>query len=275
VRTCRNCGLPIASATDPIRGVSAGHVDMPSAQRSGLSATVGLVLVVGLLLVAGTLAVSGGGILSTGGRLGVNPAQSASPDPAASGEPTTVVGPITPGASGDPGTDGSAAAIGTSFAFTCDEGAIKDASRGKWLLERFTAGNRAEDGYDRVTFTLVRTGKKKAANATTVKMEWMTPSEAKSTYGAPRRVQGDNAIVLTFDGPVGINVNQTLDQLHLEPEGVDQIRSIQSFEGNDGKTHAVIGLRGDSCARMSVKGKAWNKKSPQKNAQIWLEIERF
>jgi hypothetical protein len=248
---------------------------MPSAQRSGLSATVGLVLVVGLLLVAGTLAVSGGGILSTGGRLGVNPAQSASPDPAASGEPTTVVGPITPGASGDPGTDGGATAIGTSFAFTCDEGAIKDVSRGKWFLDGFVAGARDEEGYDRVTFTLARTAKKKAANATIVSMEWMKPSDAKSTYGAPQRVQGDRALVLTFDGPVDLDVNQTLDQLHLEPAGVGQIRNIQTFEGNDGKVHAVIGLRGDSCARMSVKSKAWNKKSPQKNALVYLDIERF
>jgi len=68
-RVCRNCGLPIASAGDPLRGVKPGRVDLPSAQRSGLSATVGLALVVGLLLVGGTLAVSGGGILNSGGRL--------------------------------------------------------------------------------------------------------------------------------------------------------------------------------------------------------------
>ena len=72
VRTCRNCGLPIAGTDDPVRGVAPGRVAMPSTQRSGVSALVGLALVVGLLLVAGTLAVSGGGILSSGGRLGVD-----------------------------------------------------------------------------------------------------------------------------------------------------------------------------------------------------------
>ena len=84
---CRNCGLPIASDSDPLRGVSAGHVDILRAQRSGVSATVGLVLVVGLLLVGGTLAVSGGGILNCGGRLGVEPIECPSPNPVASEEP--------------------------------------------------------------------------------------------------------------------------------------------------------------------------------------------
>jgi hypothetical protein len=248
---------------------------MPSAQRSGLSATVGLALVVGLLLVAGTLAVSGGGILSTGGRLGVDASQSPSPDPAsleaANGD--TVIGPV---ASGDPGTDeGGATGAVTSFAFTCDEGTITDLSRGKWFLDEFVAGSREEAGYDRVTFRLARTGKKKASDGTSVKMEWMTPSEAKSTYGAPRRVQGDRAIVVTFDGPVKLDANQTIDQLFLEPAGVEQVRNIQTFDGKDGQIHAVLGLRGENCARLSVNRKAWNKKTPQKNANILLDIERF
>jgi hypothetical protein len=246
---------------------------MPSAQRSGLSATVGLVLVIGLLLVAGTLAVSGGGILSTGGRLGVNPVQSASPDPLASGGPPNVDNVITPRASGDPGTDGSTAAIGTSFDYTCDDAAIKDLSRGKWNLSPFVAGTR--DGFDRITWKMTRASKKRAKNSTQVTMRWMEPREAQSSLGTPRRVQGDRAIVITFDGPVDITVNQSLDQLLLERENVDQIRNIQMFEGEDGTVHVVIGLRGDSCARMSVRGKAWDKKSTTKTAQVYLDIERF
>ena len=86
-RVCRNCGLPIASTADPLRGVKPGHVDLPTAQRSGLSGMVGLAMVIGLLLVGGTLAVSGGGILNSGGRLGVTPGSSASPAAAATGLP--------------------------------------------------------------------------------------------------------------------------------------------------------------------------------------------
>jgi hypothetical protein len=246
---------------------------MPSAQRSGLSATIGLVLVVGLLLVGGTLAVSGGGILNTGGRLGVDPVASATPDPGTSEETSSGNGVVSPVASGDPSSGGTAAV--TSFPFTCAEGSITDLSRGKWFLDEFVAGSREADGYDRITFKLARTGKKKATSGTGVTMQWMTPSEAKSTYGAPRRVQGERAIVVTFDGPVRIGIDQTIDQLFLEPAGVEQIRNIQTFDGTDGKVHAVIGVRGDACARMSVKSKAWNKKSPQKNAQIVLDVERF
>lgn len=246
---------------------------MPSAQRSGLSATIGLALVVGLLLVAGTLAVSGGGILSTGGRLGVD-AASPSPEPASDGR-SDGDGTVTPIASSDPGTDGGSTGAVTSFEFTCDEGTITDLSRGKWFLDEFVAGSREEGGYDRVTFRLARTGKKKAKDGTSVKMEWMSPSEAKSTYGVPRRVQGERALVITFDGPVKIDANQTIDQLFLEPAGVTQVRNIQTFDGNEGQVHAVLGLRGESCARLSVNRKAWNKKTPQRNANVLLDIERF
>ena len=96
-RVCRNCGLPIASTADPLRGVKAGHVDLPTAQRSGLSGMVGLAMVIGLLLVGGTLAVSGGGILNSGGRLGVDPVASTSPGVASSSAPRDDgAGPDTP-----------------------------------------------------------------------------------------------------------------------------------------------------------------------------------
>jgi hypothetical protein len=233
---------------------------------------VGLVLVVGLLLVAGTLAVSGGGILNSGGRLGVNPVESTAPGPAANGDP--VDGPIVT-APPDEGTETGSEPndnLRTSFDYTCDADAIADLSRGKWLLTPFTAGSRPADGYDQVTFSLTRQGKK-AKNAVIGMMEWMDPNEARSRYGAPTKIQGSRALVITFDGQVDINVNQTIDSLLLERESVNQIRNIQMFEGSDGKAHAAIGLRGDACARMEAKN--WSKKSKAKKAKVLLQVERF
>jgi hypothetical protein len=271
---CRNCGLPIASATDPVRGVVPGRVDMPSAHRSGLSATVGLALVVGLLLVAGTLAVSGGGILSTGGRLGVDAAESLPAVPAGSGSPIDDATVTVPG-NDDAGelTGPPEAQIGTKLGYTCEAGAIKDLGRGKWFMSLFRAGSRIDDGYDQVAFELTREGSGKAKQATTVRLAWMDPAEARDKYGAPSKVQGSRALVLTFDGPVGISVNQAVDSLQLERESVDQAKNIQMFQGSDDKVHAIVGLKSESCARLE--GKGWGKKSKGKDSKVLLQIERM
>jgi len=279
-RVCRNCGLPIASSSDPLRGVSPGHVDMPSTQRSGLSATVGLGLVVGLLLVAGTLAVSGGGILTSGGRLGVGPAETASAEPAADGAA------VVDGPGADTAADGTdvndensrtgdsstISGLGTSFEYTCEDDAIRDFSKTKWFLSQFKAGERLKDeeSFDRITWEMSR--KANAKKGATVTMEWTTPKEARTDYGASL-VSGRRALVVTFDGPVDITAGQKIDELLLEPEGVEQIRTIDMLEGEDGKVRTVIGLRGDSCVRMSALG--WKKKSKGKNAKIYLDVEKF
>ncbi len=276
-RVCRNCGLPIASTADPLRGVKAGHVDLPTAQRSGLSGMVGLAMVIGLLLVGGTLAVSGGGILNSGGRLGVDPVASTSPGVASSSAPRDDgAGPDTPPDAVDPSgpdTGGvTAAGAATSFDFTCENGAITDLGASKWLLSRYTAGVREDEAgdYERITWEMSKRGTAKAG--TTAVMEWTTPKEARSTYGATL-VTGERAIVVTFDGPVDATVGQQIDQLQLEPEGIEQIRTIDMFEGEDGKVRTVIGIRGDSCARMSSVG--WSKKGKVKNAKVYLDVERF
>ncbi len=274
-RVCRNCGLPIASATDPLRGVAPGRVDMPSTRRSGLSATIGLLLVVGLLLVGGSLAASGGGILGSGGRLGAGGDASPTPVPQSSGAPGGGQVVIA-GSEGDPqGPEPTIKATGTSFGYTCDDGAIKDVTRLKWLLSEVQAGTRVgEDGaFDEIYWSLARQSKTRSKKGTTVSMEWSTPKEVQQQYGVPR-VQGDRALLITFDGPVSITANQTIEAGQLEAEGIDQIKKIQLFEGADGKVRTAIGLRTESCARMEAKG--WgSKKDKPANSRIVLDIENF
>jgi hypothetical protein len=278
-RVCRNCGLPIAGASDPLRGVMPGRVDLPTAQRSGLSATIGLALVIGLLVVGGTLAVSGGGILSTGGRLGVDAPATASPDAGSSSRPDGDADPATPPPGGeDPGDEtpgdetpgGATASRGTSFDYTCEDAAITDLGDSRWSLSLFRAGLREEDDetYERITWEMAKRGG--AKEGTTATMEWTTPREAKA-QGATL-VNGDRAIVVTFDGPVDTSVGQEIDQLLLEPEGVTTIRTIDMFEGEDGKVRTVIGIRGEGCVRMSSLG--WTRKGTAKNARIFLDVER-
>ena len=45
------------------------------------------------------------------------------------------------------------------------------------------------------------------------------------------------------------------------------------FTGEDGKVRTVIGLRGDSCARMSSQN--WSRKaSSKKNGRVYLDVEK-
>jgi hypothetical protein len=273
VRTCRNCGLPIAAAGDPLRGVSAGHVDLPYAKRSGLSATIGFVLVVALLLVGGTLAISGGGILNSGGRLGFGAEPTPTPASQATADPLTgqIPTPLESDAPLDvPLPQGSS----TSFEYTCEDDAIVDLSAGKWSLNEVQAGARDEDGevFDEIYWKLTRTSSKKARNTTNVTMQWMSPKQAQDKFGISR-VQGSRAIVVTFDGPVRITTDRTIEQADFENAGIEQVKRLQLFQGTDGKVRTVIGIRSDSCARMQANG--WAKKSTSRNGRVALDIERF
>lgn len=270
-RTCRNCGLPIASAEDPVRGVAPGRVDLPKVRRSGISATVGFVMVIALLLVGGSLAVSGGGgLLSGGGRFfGAEATPSPTP-PAVSQVGTDVVTNGTDEETEDP----TPKAKGTKFDYTCGADAIKDLSKGKWFLIDVQAGLRTDeetgDRYDQIYWRLSRTTDKKNKTPTTVSMQWSTPKEMQERFNIPR-VGGDRAILVTFDGPVQLDTNQTIEPEQFEDEGIDQVKRVQLFERN-GKVRSVIGINEDSCARM--RAVAWGQKAKQKNSRIQLDLER-
>ena len=264
-RVCRNCGLPIAGAGDPLRGVAPGRVELLGTQRSGFSATVGLALVVGLLLIAGTLAVSGGGILDSGGRIGVAPDASAASSDAESGTLAASSGPVGPAVASSAAPRTS---IGKSFSYTCEDAAIRDLSRSRWRIEKFVAGPR--EGFDRVTWEMRR--RSKAEQGSLVRMEWLEPREARERFEGIGRVLGDRALVVTYEGDVDIGANQRVDGLFLEPEGVEQVRSIEMFEGEDGLVRTVIGLRGTGCAQMS--GKGFGKGAKSKGGRVFLDVAK-
>lgn len=277
-RTCRNCGLPIAAANDPVRGVAPGRVDLPRTRRSGFSATIGFFMVVALLLVGGSLAISGGGgLLSGGGRFfaDATPTPTPAPDNVGSGDEVD--------ASAAPDTDDETAPKATTAnmkTFSCSNGSIKDLSRGRWVLSDVNSEPRTDgDGnqYDQIYWKLSRqnVGKKaKAGNATTVKMLWTTPEEVEAKHGAAvGNVAGDRALEIVIDGPVEFSFDSSIEQSDLEADGIDQLRSVQMFEKN-GKVRTVIGMRSDSCARIGSTN--WGpKKIDKQNARIVLDVERF
>jgi hypothetical protein len=271
-RTCRNCGLPIAGADDPVRGVAPGRVDLPKVRRSGVSASIGFVMVIVLLLAGGTLAFTGGGgLLSSGGRFfGAAASPSPTPAPVVAGDPDS--GQTN---SGGDAQDGEVLpkANATKFDYTCEDAAIKDLSRGKWFLSDVQAGLRtADDGtqYDQVYWQLSRTTTKNVKNPTTVTMQWSTPQALQDRFDIGR-VQGKRAILVTFNGPVDIASDQRIETGQFEDEGIDQIKRVQMFERN-GKVRTAIGIKEDSCARMKANG--WAKKKDGETARVSLDIER-
>jgi hypothetical protein len=280
-RTCRNCGLPIAATDDPVRGVAPGRVELPRVRRSGVSATVGFVLVVALLLVGGSLAVTGGGgILGSGGRF-FEAEDSPSPTPL-----IVAGGDIDPNASALPGTgvdegaDVPKAATPNKKDYSCLNEAIKDLSRGSWFMADVQAGLREdEDGnrYDQVYWRLSRknVGKKVKENkASTVSMQWSTPDKAKERFGTSiGKVQGDTALIITFNGPVDLSTDSSIEQVEFENEGIDQLRRVQLFERN-GKVFSVIGIKGQPCARLGSLN--WGPKATKKDkARVVIDFERF
>jgi hypothetical protein len=256
--------------------VRPNRVEIAAASRSGLGATLGLAMVLGLLLIGGTLAVSGGGILNSGGRLGVAPGVSPSagtgPVSAASSpgtdepdEPSGQQGPEEPTRNDGP--------PGTSFGYTCEDDAIRDLSKGRWQLSRFRVGPRStEDGdFDRITWEMTRRGGRDARSGANVSMAWMTPEDARRDLGADL-VGGQRAIVVTFDGELSATAGQEVDDLSMEPEGVEQVRTVDMFTGEDGKVYTVIGLRGDNCARMSAQN--WSRRSDKRSGRVYLDVQK-
>ena len=263
-RTCRNCGLPVAAQDDPLRGVTPGNVEMPSAQRSGVSATIGLGLVVVLLLVAGTLAVSGGGILDGGGRIGVAPEDTPIPTSA----PDDTDGTDTGGVDVADDVDTPTEKFTHLTDFTCGDDGIFDKRRGKWLIDASSA--KFHEGNERIAFDLRLRTDERASTGSIVRMRWLTPSEVRETYGLDD-LAGQRMLVLTFDGAITITSNSRIDAAELESSGTPSIRTVRIFDGDGGDVRAVIGLRGDGCARLAAP--KWKDKKDDPSVKVFVDIE--
>lgn len=242
-------------------------------RRSGTSAAIGFVLVIILLISGASLAFTGGGgLLSGGGRFFGSPA-SPSPTPARAADAspgTDLGGEVVVDLFEEPDIKAS----GTSFDYTCLDDAIRDLSRGRWILSDVQAGMRTEeDGtvYDQVYWKLLRSGNKKVKGGTKVTMQWVEDTKELQDRFGIGRVQGDRAILVSFNGPVEISANSTIEATQFDDEGVDQIRRVQLFEKN-GRVRTAIGIKEDSCARMRSAG--WAAKAKGPNARVVLDLER-
>jgi hypothetical protein len=257
--------MPTARSGDPVRGVAPGWFHAPPTRRpSATASAVGLALVVGLLFVAGTLVTTGGGVLEHGGRLGVSVDASPSPEPTpAQARPTPrVIAPVT-------GSSASAlpeVSPEEPSAFSCEDTEISDATKSRWQLRTVLAGARRR--FDRVTLELARRGGAKRAGR--VSVEWMSPQEARDTFGLPS-FSGRKGILLTFPAQVSTSGAQLIGPTDLSGDGIDSMSGVYRFVDVDGGVRVFIAIRDRSCARIRSPGLADEGESARR-ASIIIDL---
>lgn len=262
---CRNCGLPIARSGDPLRGVAPRWIEAPDAGPSTTTSLVGLALVLGLLLMGGVLATSGAGILQYGGRLGVIPPSSPSMAAVASPGSTSRAPSVATGTV-LPGTEPTDAPIGEASVYTCEDAEIRSATGSRWRLQAVRAGSRR--GSERVTFELTRRGTAKRAARVTI--EWMSPNEARRTFGIPR-FDGQRGLLMTFRGPVSTTSTQLIGEVDLARQGMESISGIYRFVDSDGRVRTFIAIRDRACARLRAPQFA-DRSRDSRGARILLDL---
>jgi hypothetical protein len=257
-RVCRNCGMPLGAPTDPLRGVSTRPMDLPAERRASIGAAVGLLAVVLILGGASVLVLGGDGFLSGGGRI----VAGGSPGPSGT---LVAGGPASPGPSGGtsagPGATPVPGGTLTRTPFTCEDAVIADATAGRWRLTRVSSEEQRRT--DRVTLLLARQGQ--GDDQARVELEWLSPREAAKRYQVDQPT-GGRALVLTFKGPISAGP-QDPGTVRLPA-----IRSLDVSTGKDGLVRAVLGIRGQGCARLSATG--WEGAGPGETAEIELDVRR-
>lgn len=262
---CRNCGLPIARPSDPLRGVSQGWFHPTHRAPSATMSALGVVLVAGVLVAGAMLTFEGGGVLRYGGRLGVLASASPSAVPSRDPRPSTIPGqalvPTGPGTAVPQESVGGAAS-----GFTCDDTSIEDLTRSRWRVQTVRAGSRRR--FDRVALDLVRTGG--AQRRGTVTLEWMSPEEARTTFGLPR-FDGRRGLLITFGRPFSTSGAQLIGPTDLRAERIESMSGVYRFVDRDGAARVYIALRDDSCARLTAP-ELENEGRPARRASILVDL---
>lgn len=267
-RFCRNCGLPLGWAQDPVRGTTTRHADLPSERGAGVASIIGLLAAVAVLAVAAFLVLRGSSGSAT-------PTRTASPRPSlavasssgfASGLPSLRPSQL-PGASTPASELPSAAAtqppasLAATTDFTCDPAAIGDSSLSNWRVRHVSW--KPSGTYDTVIMDLTREGT--ATQAAMISVQSLALNEVSARYGLNPPRKGDRAVVVTFEGRVnGFPVPTT-------GTGMPVIPNLAMAQGSDGLWHAVFGVVGTGCHRIGVA--AWSTQAVN-TAKLLIDVQQ-
>jgi hypothetical protein len=262
-RFCRDCGLPLGAPRDPVRGTTTRRADLPSDRGAGVAAVLSLAAIVVIAGLAGFLvlrgfesaATSGAGASSSSPPIAAAPSGVSAPstgpqptvDPDPPSEPST--GPAeqptprprpTIQPTDEPVDEPTSRPLSTRTGWTCEAAAIQDPLQGRWRIAQARFGQ-MED-FDRLTFDLIRVDGE-AQRGVIVRMQFMRPNRAATQFEVDKPV-GDRALVLTFDGAMGLR-----EDTSARP-GLATIASVEARKDDAGVVHAVVGVTGDGCARL-------------------------
>ena len=151
----------------------------------------------------------------------------------------------TPAGTGAPLTEPPGTAPDQASTFTCEDRSIRDATTSRWHLGTVRAGSRR--GFERVTFELARRGG--ANRAARITIAWMSPPEARGTFGLPR-FDGRRGLLVTFGGQVTTTGTQLIGPVALEGGRIESISGIYRFVDFDGQVRTFIAIRDRACARI-------------------------
>jgi hypothetical protein len=199
-----------------------------------------------LLVITGALAISDLGVLDPGAVSdavpSASPSASPSEAPSRSRGPSVTPGPI-PARTELPVT--APPEVDQGSPYTCEDREIRAASRSRWQLRGVLAGSRR--GFERVTLELMRLGR--ANRPARIMIEWMSPEEARDTFGLPR-FDGQRGILVTFGGQVSTPATQLIGPVDLRGGGMESISGVYRFLDVEGQVRTFIAIRDESCARV-------------------------
>lgn len=278
---CRWCGTPRGRPTDPVLGITTRRSLEP--HHGSLGGTVlGAIAAVAILALAAWL-VLGGGLGTVGSLVGQNdptptrtPAATepivATDPPTGSSEPSLGVPsapptqePSVPAPTGEPtvlpSVEPSPSASAAETGFTCEPATITDASSAGWTLTRARWGPRGN--FDQLGLVL-ELRRASAPRATVVTVESMEVAEVSAAFGIEGPASSERAIVLTFDGPTDLTAEFTATP------ALSVIQALRVQIGSDGLLHAVIGVAGRGCHRLSAP--SWAFESPAQEIEVILDV---
>jgi hypothetical protein len=201
-----------------------------------------------LLVITGMLAISDLGDLDGRGPSEAAPSVSAAAAPNEVRGPFVIPGRI-PARTEAPVSEPSEALTDQGSLYTCGDREIRDATMSRWQLGTVLAGSRR--GFERVTLPLIRRGD--ANRAARIRIEWMSPQDARSTFGLPR-FEGRRGVLLSFGGQVTTTGTQLIGPLDLRSGGIESISGVYRFVDFDGLVRTFIAIRDQACARIRAPG---------------------
>jgi hypothetical protein len=196
-----------------------------------------------LAFVVGAWAVSGG----FAGLFGAQPPGSPA-SAAGSGEPSAP-----PSTQQTPGAEAEG--------FGCTPRQLTAPGGGRWRLYRAEWGSRGN--FDYLRLKLRHEGRHE--EAATASVEVLAPADVSGRYGIEAPAEAEVALVVAFNGPVGIGAPWG------GRGGGGALREFRIARGLEGRVHAVVGVRGQGCFRLSAGG--WEA-GEMKPTDITLEIQK-